>query len=221
MIEIKNLVKSYGDKKILNGINLYADEGKIIGLLGRNGSGKSTLLSILSGASMADSGTIILNKKEVKDRDEISKQVAFVPQDNPLIEDLSVRDNLRLWYAGDKEKLLNSIKNGLINEFGIDKFIDEKVKNLSGGMKKRLSIACALSNDSKILLMDEPGASLDIPLKQEVRDYLVKYKEQMGSVLISSHEAEDFDICDEIYILKNGILTRSPNRDIQSIKSIL
>lgn len=208
MIELINICKSYGNKKVLDNINLTVSQGKIVGLVGKNGAGKSTLLSIMSGALKKDSGRVIYHNRELEDRNLIAKYAAFVPQENPLIEDLSVKDNLKLWYSGTKTKLNDLLKSSFIKEMGIDKFINEKVSNLSGGMKKRLSIACALANNSPILLMDEPAAALDLVVKEDVRNYILSYRDRGGTVVISSHEKEDFSICDELYLVKNGKLTK-------------
>jgi ABC-2 type transport system ATP-binding protein len=87
--------------------------------------------------------------------------------------------------------------------------LKQKVETLSGGMKKRLSIACALSNHASLLIMDEPGAALDLECKQEIRDYLKTYLAEGGSVILTSHELEEFSLCTGMYVLKEGILKKT------------
>lgn len=210
MIRLNDIVKSYGKQPILKGIDLKVERGHCVGLVGSNGSGKSTLLSIMSGAAKADSGTIFYNDKEMKTRDDLARYAAFVPQDNPLIEELSVYDNLKLWYADSPVNLDVALQSGLPKELGVDQFVRSKVRNLSGGQKKRLSIACALAFNSPILLLDEPAAALDLVMKEEIRSYFRTYLDRGGTVVISSHEVEELAMCDELYHLYNGKLTTIP-----------
>lgn len=210
MIELKGIRKSFGRKLILDELDLSVRRGQCIGLVGVNGSGKSTLLSIMAGALQADGGTITYHGQLMTSREELSRWAAIVPQDNPLIEELSVKDNLRLWYAGTGVDLGVALKAGLPHELGLHQILTERVRNLSGGMKKRVSIACALANDAPILLMDEPAASLDLVMKQDIRRHLQRYLERGGTVVISSHEEDELKLCDELYHLTGHRLHRLP-----------
>ena len=210
MIELKGIRKSFGKKLILDGLDLSVKRGQCIGLVGVNGSGKSTLLAIMAGALKADGGTIGYNGHEMTGREDLSRWAAFVPQDNPLIDELSVRDNLKLWYAGTEIRLKDALDEGLPKELGLQDVLDQRVHNLSGGMKKRVSIACALANDAPILLMDEPAASLDLVMKQDIRRHLDRYLERGGTVVISSHEEDELKMCDELYHLTEHHLQRLP-----------
>ena len=98
----------------------------------------------------------------------LSEHVGYVPQENPLFEDLTVKDNLELWYANDKARLQKDLEDGWLFYFGMHKIYKKPVKKLSGGMKKRLSICCALAGDPDVLVMDEPGAALDLMAKNEI-----------------------------------------------------
>ena len=211
MIRLSDIKKSYGKKQILTGVDLYVPRGRCVGLVGKNGSGKSTLLSIMAGALKADSGTISYHDKLMAKREDLARYAAFVPQENPLIEELSVKDNLRLWYADSLISLEEALTNGLPHEMGLQAILKEKVKNLSGGMKKRLSIACALANDAPVLLLDEPAASLDLVMKQDIVSYLKKYLARGGTVVISSHDRDELAICDTLYHLSDGKLNEIPS----------
>lgn len=210
MIKLASITKSYGKKQILTDVTLIVPRGRCVGLVGKNGSGKSTLLSIMAGALKADAGSIYYHDKIMATRKDLARYAAFVPQENPLIEELSVRDNLRLWYADSLTSIEDALKAGLPYEMGLGQILTEKVKNLSGGMKKRLSIACALANDAPVLLLDEPAASLDLVMKQDIISYLKRYLDRGGTVVISSHDRDELAMCDTLYHLKNGRLEEIP-----------
>lgn len=222
MIRLNGIKKSYGRKSILTGVDLEVPRGRCVGLVGENGSGKSTLLSIMAGALKADSGTIYYHDKLMVRREDLARYAAFVPQENPLIEELSVRDNLRLWYADAPVSLEEALKGGLPHEMGLSRFLREKVRNLSGGMKKRLAIACALANAAPVLLLDEPAASLDLVMKQDILTYLKRYLARGGTVVISSHDRDELALCDDLYHLSGGTLTAiPPGTDLEQIVALL
>ena len=158
MLEIKNICKKYKKNIVLNNVGFEVKSGDCIGLLGENGTGKSTLLSILAGITKADAGEIFYSNES---------KIGYVPQENPLITDLSAKDNLSLWYG----KNIPSI----VEELGLTDCLDKKVTHLSGGMKKRLSIAIAMAENPNLLLLDEPSAALDLICKQTIRDYLYNF----------------------------------------------
>lgn len=181
--------------------------------MGPNGCGKSTLLGILSGSLKADSGTICYEDKEISLKKGISGSFAgYVPQDNPLLDRLSVLDNLRLWYCESHRDLREDLKSGVPAMFGLADYASYPVEKLSAGMKKRLSIACALANDPKILILDEPGASLDLICKEDIKNHLGRFIKNGGTVILTSHEESELDLCDRMYLLENGTLTELPDK---------
>lgn len=211
LIEIKNISKKYGKKEVLKSISFNADAGKCIGIVGANGCGKSTLLKILAGTLSADSGTITYDGKTVAAGSKIFSKVAgYVPQENPLFENLTVRDNLRLWYCDSSRSLKDDLSNGILADFGISEYLKTPVKNLSGGIKKRLSIACALAKDPAVLILDEPGASLDIVCKDDIKKYMKKYIVGGGTIIIASHEEGELSVCTDMYLMKDGVLNGLP-----------
>ncbi len=205
LIEIKNIKKKYGKKSVLSDISLSTQDGKIIGIIGGNGCGKSTLFSILAGVNKANEGSFLVDGQDLlkytKKRSEI---VGYVPQGTPLIEELTAFDNLLLWY--DKNKLPNELENGVLGMLGIADFLKVPVCKLSGGMKKRLAIGCAISNRPKILLLDEPSAALDIVCKEKIAEYLKNHKENGGVIFLATHEASELEMCDELFIMRDGML---------------
>lgn len=197
-IAARNIVSSYGKKQVLKGVDISADAGQCVGIVGENGCGKSTLFNILAGIKQADSGEIFLGTEQTPIR-----CVGYVPQESCLIDELSVLDNLRLWYR-DREELRLSLRQGVLHELGVDKMCRVRAGKLSGGMKKRVSIGCALAGGPPILILDEPDAALDLLGKAEIKEYLAGYKRLGGTILIATHEESDLALCDKIYALHDG-----------------
>lgn len=189
MLEISGIYKSYHRQNILAGVDLTVAPGECVGIVGYNGCGKTTLLSILAGAQKADRGIILYNGREASGHPRVfAEEAAYVPQENPLMEELTVRDNLLLWYRGSRKQMESDLKGGAASMLGVDRMLDRTVGKLSGGMKKRLGIACALSNHAPVLIMDEPGAALDLECKEVIRNYLREYMASGGAVILTSHE---------------------------------
>lgn len=198
-LEINDIRKKYGKKTVLDGINLSAGAGSCVGILGGNGCGKSTLLSVIAGLSRADSGSIKAEK------DGSKAVIGYVPQGTPLMEELSARDNLRLWYS--QEAMKRELESGVLKMLGIDTFLKVPVRKMSMGMKKRLSIGCAVYGDPDILLLDEPTAALDIVCKESIYSYINEFRKKGGIVLFVTHDIHEFELCDRCCVMKDGRLT--------------
>lgn len=213
MIEIRNFTKKYGKHTVLDNISLKINNGECIGIVGSNGSGKTTLLSIISGLNKANSGEILYDGKIISNSSRmIAKYISYVPQENPLINELSAYDNLLLWYKGKKNELKNELDTGILHTLGIDEFTHKTVSKLSGGMKKRLSIGIALLEKPQLLIMDEPSAALDLSAKFQIKEYMKYYtKKENGSILVVSHDHNELSVCDKLYLLKEGKLSLIPS----------
>ena len=198
-LEINDIRKKYGKKTVLDGISLSAETGSCIGILGGNGCGKSTLLSIIAGLSRADSGSVTAVKGNGK------AVIGYVPQGTPLMEELSAKDNLRLWYSRDALK--RELESGVLKMLGIDTFLKVPVRKMSMGMKKRLSIGCAVYGNPDILLLDEPTAALDIVCKESIYAYIDDFRKKGGIVLFVTHDVHEFELCDRCYVMKDGRLS--------------
>ena len=122
-----------------------------------------------------------------------------------MLEELTAWDNLRLWYSS-VSLLKNDLKSGVLAMLGINDFIKTPVHKMSGGMKKRLSIGCAVAHNPKILLLDEPSAALDLICKQRITNYLSDFKANGGIVLLATHDLQESPLCDQLYILKDGVV---------------
>ncbi|RGZ01859.1 ATP-binding cassette domain-containing protein [Clostridium sp. AM58-1XD] len=207
MVEAAGIHKRYKNKEVLQDISFQAEAGECVGIVGENGCGKTTLLSILAGTLKADGGSLTyFGQSALGSRKVIKEHVAYVPQENPLMEELSVRDNLLLWYQGDRARLSRDLKDGPAAILGLSGHEKETAGKLSGGMKKRLSIACALADHGRILIMDEPGAALDLLCKEVIRTYLDKYRSEGGIVVLTSHDLMEIKMCSRIYVMKGGTL---------------
>lgn len=222
MIAAENIVSSYGRRKILRGASFTASRGECVGIVGANGCGKSTLLSILAGTLKPQGGTVVYGGRTVWrragrmrcDRETIRRMTGYVPQEDPLIPELTVYDNLRLWYP-DRRALDAELAQGSLKLLGVGAFCRMRADKLSGGMKKRVSIGIAVAGDPPILLLDEPSAALDLACKEDIRGYLRAYLEREGTVVIATHEESELELCGRIYVMKDGVL-RQADRGLRS-----
>ena len=195
-------------KEVLKDVSFQVHPGKCIGILGANGCGKSTLLSILAGLQKPDSGTVFFNDTPLTSgkKNHVQSFIGYVPQEPPLIPELNAYDNLKLWFAGQPKPLEHALQDEFLSILGIQDFLKVPVRKMSGGMKKRLAIGCCSAGNPKILLLDEPGAALDIPCKERIETWLKAYKQKGNTILLTTHEEREIQLCDSLYILKNGTL---------------
>ena len=196
MITIDNVSVKY-KKTVLTEVNIQAQKGECIGLLGLNGSGKSTLLSAIAGIKKPSSGKIMTEGK-----------IGFVTQENALIDELTAYDNILMWTSMKKDDIMKALQGPELSILKVSDFINVKVRNMSGGMKKRLALASVIITGPDILLMDEPLAALDIPAKSDILKFIDAFKANGGIIFIASHEAEVFGHCDKVYHLKDGKLVQ-------------
>lgn len=202
-VEIQGISKRYGKKEILKNVSFSLEAGECAGLLGGNGCGKSTLLSVLAGIIKPDSGSFCYKGNDLfLNPRSRARLVGYIPQGNPLIEELSAWDNLLLYYS--KERIRKELDGGRISMLGIESFLHVPVSKMSGGMKKRLSIAMSISEDPPILLLDEITAALDMVCKQTIAHYIESHKNRGGSVILVTHDITELNLCDSLYILKDG-----------------
>lgn len=207
-IEASGIASAYGKRQVLRNVNISAKAGECVGLAGANGCGKSTLLNILSGMRKAYTGRLLFDGQPACEQ-LFLRYTGYVPQDGHLIEELTVRDNLLLWYE-DKKALKAALEGPLLSRLGLAELAGSRVGRLSGGQKKRVSIGCALAGAPPVLLLDEPAAALDMPGRMEVRTYLQEFKKMGGTVLMATHEEGDLEVCDKVYVLKDGVSREIP-----------
>lgn len=201
MFKLENISKSYGGKEILKDISIEVDAGEAIGILGINGSGKSTLLSSIASLHPANS----------------QLKLGYVPQENPLFDELKPVDNIRMWTDLNRSQIAMALSLPPLSELGISSFLDTPVKAMSGGMKKRVSLASVLINCPNVLLLDEPFAALDLIAKQDILNYMSAFLGNGGSIIIASHEEEIFNFCHKVFLLKDGKLIDTKELSEQGI----
>lgn len=211
-MEAVNICKNYGKKKVLGDISFTAEEGKCTGFIGANGCGKSTLFRILAGVEKADGGKIFIHGKEIlRPGKELAEYVGYIPQENALMSELTVKDNLTLYCSLCKGETDAGYVDELCKRFDIEEFKKERVSRLSGGMKKRVSIVCALLHKPEILIMDEPSAALDLIFKEELKKYIKEFTKEGRSVLIASHDQGEIEQCHRIFAIRDGAAREIPS----------
>ena len=219
MLEVKDISKKYGKRTILDNISFCVNPGERVAVVGRNGCGKSTLLQILSGSIKPDKGQIsFFGKNPLKNRKLFSQYCGYVPQEIPLLPELNVRDNLKLWGV---DKCSNY--EYILERFELKDIMKVNVKKLSGGMKRRLSIACAIASWPPILILDEPTTALDIFYKESIEEWLSEYQNLNGMVLLATHEEAQIMSCDRCFLLKDKKITELKKDEnlMEHIKNLL
>ena len=198
---LKHLYYAYKDKPVLEDLSFEVLTGTLTVIAGNNGCGKSTLLSVLSGAQKA------LNTSLIHEKNGSSPVAGYVPQEDPLLPELSVKENLLLRFKGKSSEFKNALELPSVKKMDIEEFLNKKPSVLSGGMKKRVSIACALINDPQLLILDEPSASLDLSFKNHLRNFIKEFTKGNGTVIMSSHDPDDFRSADNLFLLKDKMLS--------------
>lgn len=205
VLEVKNLSKKYGKKIILENANFHILEGECVGILGPNGTGKSTLISILAGMEKADTVEIYFLGQAIEQKNR--KDIAYVPQMPILFEELTVLENLLLWKKIYKIPKNTEVFQRVPDFLQLDRIKNETVANISQGLKKKVSIAIALMNEPKLLILDEAFAALDFETSEGFKAYL-KSSKQMSCLFTSHIVGELEDLCDNFYTLKDYQLHR-------------
>ena len=206
-IETKKLTKKFGEKTAVNGIDLSVEEGELFALLGVNGAGKTTTIRMLSCLSAPTSGEAFIKGHSVASgRTEIKRSIGISPQDTAVAEALTVRENLRFIasvYGFDREKTEKRI-NDMREMFGFDEVLDSRAKTLSGGWKRKLSIAMALIGEPEILFLDEPTLGLDVLARRELWRAIRTLKGSITIVLTTHYMEEAEELSDRIAVMLGG-----------------
>ncbi|MCM3634523.1 ABC transporter ATP-binding protein [Paenibacillus camelliae] len=206
-IEIKQLTKQYGAKVAVDRITINIADGELFALLGMNGAGKTTLINMLSTITQPTSGDALLNGKSiVTEADQVKKFIAVSPQETAIAPNLTVRENLELMaglYGFDKQTVKQKTDQ-MIQRFSLQPYEKSKSKTLSGGWKRKLSIAMALISDPKILFLDEPTLGLDVLARRELWAVIEKLKEKTTIILTTHYLEEAESLSDRICIMQDG-----------------
>lgn len=216
-IEIKDLVKMYGEFLAVDNVSLKIEKGRIYGILGPNGAGKSTIINIICGLLRANSGTIKINNIDVtKSMKDENKKVGLVPQEVALYLTFTAEENLKFFgeiYGLKGRELKENIEKAL--EFtGLLEVRKKLAKDFSGGMLRRLNIACALVNNPEIIIMDEPTVGIDPQSRNHILESVKKLNKNGTTIIYTTHYMEEAEIlCDEIAIIDHGKVIASGSKE--------
>ncbi len=227
ILKLDKISLKFGKKIILDNLNLKLNNGQILGLLGPNGVGKSTIFNLITGLISPDFGSIsinseIVNKYPIYQR-TLKFKIGFVPQHGGFFHDLTVHENLKAIseISISNSSYRNEKIDSLISKFELDPVRNIKAEHLSGGQKKKLVIAIALTSDPKILLLDEPFAALDVMTIKTLQEIIVNLQSNNNiSVVLCDHQARDLLACvDTAAIIHNGkvVAHGTPTNLIQNI----
>ena len=208
MIHIENLVKRYGDLVALNHLSLDIHEGEIFGLLGPNGSGKTTAINCLLSLLKYDKGTIeIFGQPMTPDNYQAKQQIGIVLQNVAVFDELTVYENIDYFcglYVSDKKKRKKLVDDA-VQFAGLEDYCKMRPKKLSGGLLRRLNIACGIAHKPRLIIMDEPTVAVDPQSRNKILEGIQKLNAQGSTIIYTSHYMEEIvQICTRIAIMDHG-----------------
>ena len=225
LIHARGLVKRFGDLVAVDGIDFDVAKGEAFGFLGPNGAGKSSTMRMIGCVSPPTGGTLrILGLDPVKDGPQIRGRLGVVPQQDTLDTELTVRENMIIYgrYFGLSRKECRARAERLLEFVQLSERADDRVEPLSGGMKRRLTIARSLVNDPEVLLLDEPTTGLDPQARHAVWDRLFRLKQQGVTLVLTTHYMDEAEqLCDRLVVMDRGAIAEegSPAELIQRLSS--
>lgn len=206
ILQIENLHKKYNNFEAVKGIDLNIKKGDIYGLLGPNGAGKSTLIKIISGLEKMTSGKVIFEERETN-INKYKKNIGLLPQDIAIYHDLTARENVSFFCSlyGYRGRELKRRVNKALDFTGLLNVENKKSKEFSGGMKRRLNMACAIAHSPRLIIMDEPTVGIDPQSRNHILESVRRLNEEGATIIYTSHYMEEIDeLCDNISIIDNG-----------------
>jgi len=217
LVRITNLVKRYGDDFAVDHVNLDIAEGHIFGLLGPNGAGKTTIINMLTGLTKVDGGEIhIFGKKANGHNGEVKRNIGIVPQELAIYEDLTAEENASFFgkLYGLKGRLLKDGVADALEFTGLSDRRKQFPKKFSGGMKRRLNIACAIVHRPKLIIMDEPTVGIDPQSRNHILASVQELHRQGATIIYTSHYMEEVEeICSRIAIMDQGRVIAQGSKD--------
>ena len=212
MIEIKDVTKSYGDKKAIENITFNVDDGEIFAFIGHNGAGKTTLIKSIVGIHGFESGDILINGKSIKEKpEECKKEMAFVPDNPELYENMKAINFINFicdMYEVDQETREENITK-YAKMFEIEDKLNNPINSFSHGMKQKVALISALAHDPKVLVMDEPFVGLDPKAVFDVKEVMNEMTKEGKTIFFSTHILDVAEkLCSRVAIIKNGKLVK-------------
>lgn len=222
ILEIKNLTKSYGDKQVVQNLHLNVMEGEILGLIGPNGAGKSTTVKMIVDVETKDEGSILFNQVDTdKNKKGFKRLLGVVPQDLAIYEDLSAYDNVSFFcslYGFRGKELRDRVKTAL-ELAGLWERRKELPTKFSGGMKRRLNIACSVAHMPRLLIMDEPTVGIDPQSRNHIMEAIRNLNSQGTTVIYISHYMEEIEaVCNRIVIMDHGAAIEDMDKEELKLK---
>ncbi len=207
-LTVKNLVKNYGDFCAVDNLSFSVYEGEIFGLLGPNGAGKSTTMNVITSLSGFDRGSVTVDGADlIIDREKIKRLLGMVPQEIALYPFLSAAENVRFFASlyGLKGRKLNDAAEEALKFVGLSDHAAIKPRKMSGGMKRRLNIACGIAHSPKLIIMDEPTVGVDAQSREHILNSVRTLRERGATVIYTSHYMNEVEeLCDRIAIIDHG-----------------
>ena len=218
-LQIENLYKKYNNFEAIKGVDLSINKGEIYGLLGPNGAGKSTLIKIIAGLEKMTSGKIIFEEKETN-INKYKSNIGLLPQDIAIYHDFTARENVSFFCSlyGYSGKELKKRVNKALEFVGLLDVEHKRSGEFSGGMKRRLNMACAIAHSPRLIVMDEPTVGIDPQSRNHILESVKKLNEEGATIIYTSHYMEEIEeLCDDISIMDNGeIIARGTKEDLKS-----
>jgi ABC-2 type transport system ATP-binding protein len=217
MLQATDLRKSFGANAAVAGVSLAVNPGEIVGLLGPNGAGKSTTISMICGLARPDAGTVTIAGEPIgEDASAVKRRIGLVPQELSLYEDLSTIGNLELFGAlyGITGAVLAGRMHAALELVGLADHAKAKPATFSGGMKRRLNIACALVHDPDVLLLDEPTVGVDPQSRNAIFANIEALRARGKAIVYTTHYMEEAErLCDRIVIMDHGRVVASGTKE--------
>jgi ABC-2 type transport system ATP-binding protein len=217
MLKATDLRKSYGSTAAVAGVSLEVNPGEVVGLLGPNGAGKSTTVSMICGLVVPDGGTVTIAGRPMGEgAPEAKRRIGLVPQEISLYEDLSAIGNLELFGAlyGISGPALRQRTHAALEIVGLDDRAKERPATFSGGMKRRLNIACALVHDPDVILFDEPTVGVDPQSRNAIFANIEALRARGKAIVYTTHYMEEAErLCDRIIIVDHGVVVATGTKD--------
>lgn len=217
MIQAKGIEKSFGDLKVLKGIDFSASKAEVVSIMGASGAGKSTLLQILGTLSTPDAGTMVIDWTDVFSLDSKAlaefrnRRLGFVFQFHHLLPEFTALENVMIpaFIAGRSRKDAEKSATALLVDMGLGERLAHKPSQLSGGEQQRVAIARALINNPAVLFADEPSGNLDTKTKQEIHNLFFQLRDKYGqTVVIVTHDPELAEMCDRSLYMVDGVFVQ-------------